>query len=151
MNFYPQVYRIFFRKYSKEFKLPHQMSAVSNLITSARSSFASLPSRRNSNASILSALERRSSFQTGRRTSDSSVVSDIGINGRPSHSDNPYLTKREAMFSPIQEHIEDEASETESCTKISADCLDSSVTFTVFMQFTDEPKTIITHSKSAEV
>jgi len=148
MNFYPQVYRVFFRKYSKDFKLPHQMSAVSNLITSARSSFASLPSRRNSNASILSALERRSSFQTGRRTSDSSVVSDIGINGRPSYSE---LTKREAMFSPIQEHIEDEASETESCTKISADCLDSSVTITVFMQFTDERKTIITHSKSAEV
>jgi len=95
--------------YTKRFNLPHQVSAVGYLVTSARSSFSSLVERRSSNTGLLSSSERRPSFQTRRRSSDSSIVSDNESTVRSSSSNN-YLPKREVMFSPIHEHDEDELS-----------------------------------------
>lgn len=151
-----QIYRVY-RGHSKEFVLPRQMSAVSQLIASARTSFSSLPGRRNSNVSILSMSERRSFFDPGRRLSDSSLVSDKVVIGKPSSSDNPYLTRREGMFSPIHEHNEDELSESEMherCNSSSAsltDCFVSSTAKTVAGPSTEECKTKIFYYKSTEV
>jgi len=95
--------------YTKGFNLPHQVSAVGYLITSARSSFSSLVERRSSNTSLLSSSERRPSFQT-RRSSNSSIVSDNESTVKSSSSNNNDLAKREVMFSPIHEHNEDVSS-----------------------------------------
>lgn len=123
--------------YTKDF-IPHQISAVGYLITSARSSFSSLVERRNSNVSI---LERRPSFQSRRRSSDSSsIVSDKESAVRSSSSNNTYLVKREVMFSPIHERDEDELSVSrvqESCSNFVTEDTNST-----FLQFTDEPKAV---------
>jgi len=105
-SFCLQLYRVCCGSYTKEFNLPRQISAVGHLITSARTSFSSLVQRRNSNVSLLSQLGRRSSFQSRRRSSDSSIVSDKESTVRSSSSNNTYLTKREVMFSPIHERNE---------------------------------------------
>ena len=129
---------------------------------SARSSATSLPGRY-SITTISSVLERRSSLRT-RRLSDSSIMSDKEVTGMLSFSVNPYVTKRGVMFSPIQEHNEDEilktvSSEYENCNKdLSSttewlECninspLDSSDTNTnTIMQFTEEPKAINSYHK----
>ena len=102
-SFCLQLYGVCCGSYTKEFNLPRQISAVGHLISSARTSLSSLVERRNSNVSL---LERRPSFQSRKRSSDSSIVSDKESTVRSSSSNNTYLTKREVMFSPIHEHDE---------------------------------------------
>ena len=140
-SFCLQFYGVYRGSYTKDFTLPHQISAVGYLITSARLSFSSVLERRNSNASILSPLERRPSFQTRRRSSDSSILSDTGSTARPSSSSN--TCKREVMFSPIHEHNEDELSVSEVLESHSNYVTeDTNSSATAFVQFTEEPKTV---------
>ncbi|XP_065917534.1 gamma-aminobutyric acid type B receptor subunit 2-like [Dysidea avara] len=139
--FIPKFYRVYRGSYTKGFTLPHQISAVGYLITSARSSFSSVLEGQNSNVSILSSLEKRPSFQTRRRSSDSSILSDTGSTARPSSSNN--TCKRKVIFSPIHEHNEDELSVSEvleSHSKYVTE--DTDLSATAYVQFIEEPKTV---------
>ena len=123
-------------------------------MNSARSSFSSLPGRRTSITSVLSSAERRTSFQSGRRASDSSVESfDKPNRGKLLSANNSLLIRSEVMFSTIQEEHTEESQDSEipqqNALNLSLN-LDPTIDI---MILSEEPKVIIrTHNvKCTEV
>ena len=92
---------MYFRSYPDKNQLHQQVSAI---ITSARSSFSSLPGRRNSSNSVISFADRRASFQLGMKSSD---ISDKSNNTKSSSANNVLFAKKGVTFSPIHEHNEE--------------------------------------------
>ena len=126
----------------------HQFSAI---INTTHHSLSSLPGRRHSVSSVLSFSERRGSFQSRKRESDSSLRSiDKSNRGNDRKLSITNMVKSEVMFSPIHEHSE-ELSEIPQHNGLSFTiCLDPT---TEIMNFSEEPKAIsrITHLKCTEV
>lgn len=134
-------------------QLPRQFSTI---INSTRSSFLSLPGRRNSVTSVLSFSERRASFQLGRRTSDVSLGSidkpSRGNDTKLSSANNSFLVKSTVMFSPIHEHNE-ESSDSEIPQQNVVNltiCLDPTMEI---MVLSEEPKAVtgVSYLKCTEV